>query len=163
MAACSQQVRDQILDLIWEQTALARHERTSTFHSPYIFHQYSKILTWGPVLDLWSKRAHSGPYMKKTNSSCVLLARNHLSMYCDYRAMPKYLMDHSLALGPHYGALVGPQNGPKINFFVYGARTFKFSGITILWCRKSLVQKFFSYGAIMSLKGAPKSAIYVKK
>ena len=30
-------------------------------------------------------------------------------MHCDYRAMPKYLMDHNLALGPHYGAMGGPK------------------------------------------------------
>jgi len=53
-------------------------------------------------------------------------------MYCDYLAMPKYLMDHHLALGPHHGAMGGAQNGPKINFSVYGARSFQFSGITVL-------------------------------
>ena len=56
-----------------------------------------------------------------------------------------------------FRVLGAPQNGPKMNFFVCGFRRFKFSGPTFIRCRTSLVQKFFSFGAIMGIfRGDPK-------
>ena len=57
---------------------------------------------------------------------------------------------------PFWG-LWAPQNGPKMNFFVCSFRSFKFSGSTIVGCRTSLVQNFFSYWVILGpLRGAKK-------
>ena len=84
-------------------------------------------------------------------------------MYCDHHTIPKYLMDHTSSIRVPFWGYGGPKNGPKINFFVYDARSFKFSEPTFILCRISSVQKFFSYGAVMGLLKGPQKVQFSGK
>ena len=92
-----------------------------------------------------------------------MLARIRLSMWNDHHTMLKKSEWPKPGFRAPIWGLGAPKNGPKMNFFVCSFRTVKFSGLSIVGCRTSLIQKFFSYGAIVGLLRGPQKSQFMWK